>query len=419
MIMTDAVQATPQEDAEPRMGVGLHKAAARAQEIAQETRVPEFLLGLLFIVDRVGVAGRFPVELILLVLVIGVGAFIRPRVAIRGGGLIVLTWVCVILYVVLLSVVNDHPWVQRGGRWILLFAFAMVLAEGRIHWKSIVAGVCFGLVFINTSATFLGIQGEGYVGFLTGFLGDKNVAGLYYATFGIAGVCLYRSRMARLGHVLVFGALLFLTGSRTSTSAYVVGLIWVLVRQRAGIAIRMALGVATFFALQLVESRYARVGVYSDRAGTDWFRAQIDMATTKKLAETPWYGSGLNTAWVDVYGDGSRIMLFHNSYSGMLVEGGYPLAICFLVLLVVVSGRLFARGTSVSSDAVALEAGVVVTLICAWKLGEVFFTVPCFFILGACLNAHGLTDLGRAESSGQMGNQTTSNSHRVSVGGAS
>ncbi len=382
--MTDAVQATPQEDAESRMGVGLHKAAARAQEIAQETRVPEFLLGIVLLFDRHEV-GRFPLEAPLLAFLIVVSLLIRPKVRVRGEFAIVASYLLMLAYVVGLSVGHGLPWMQRGLRWFMLFWFAMILAEGRFNWKSIVAGFSFSLVFLNIPFNFTALRSADYEGFLTGVVGDKNVAGLWYSIAGLTALSLFRSVFTRTSAALVFGAAVYFTGSRTSMSAFAVGIVWVLIRNRTDLWVRTAGIGGLVWMLTYVEGHYARIGVFADRTGTDWFRSMIDAATREKLATTPWYGSGLNTAWVDVYTD--RSIWFHDSYAALRVEGGWPLFAFILILFIILGAGVF-NSKTVSWDATCLEGAIAVVLVCAWKLGEVFFTVPSFLVLGAALREH-------------------------------
>ena len=80
-----------------------------------------------------------------------------------------------------------------------------------------------------------------------------------------------------------------------------------------------------------------------------------------------------------------RQALFHNSYALLRVEGGWPLVVAMLVLVVVVALGLFGINKEVSDDQRAVEAGLAVVLVCAWKLGEVFFTLPCLFLVGAAI----------------------------------
>ncbi len=78
-------------------------------------------------------------------------------------------------------------------------------------------------------------------------------------------------------------------------------------------------------------------------------------------------------------------MWFHDSYASLRVEGGVPMLITMLVLVVVVALGLLSRKKTVNKNLLAAEAGIIVILVCAWKLGEVFFTAPTFLLLGAAI----------------------------------
>ncbi|MDK6269431.1 hypothetical protein QP113_08195, partial [Lactobacillus mulieris] len=84
---------------------------------------------------------------------------------------------------------------------------------------------------------------DAYGGYLTGFLGDKNVSGLFYALLPVLLV----ATMQRMGpKLLVLGAgsvLTFLTGSRTSMAALLCAVVWILVSPYLGRVLRIALGV--------------------------------------------------------------------------------------------------------------------------------------------------------------------------------
>ena len=58
------------------------------------------------------------------------------------------------------------------------------LAEGRLHFRSAIAGYLTALL-INVPAFYLGITERSDGNVLVGFLHDKNYAGLAYAIFGV------------------------------------------------------------------------------------------------------------------------------------------------------------------------------------------------------------------------------------------
>ena len=56
-----------------------------------------------------------------------------------------------------------------------------------------------------------------------------------------------------------------------------------------------------------------------------------------------------------------------------------------LTLVVILAFGVFGLNKDVSDDQRAVEAGLAVLLVCAWKLGEVFFTLPCLFLVGSAI----------------------------------
>ena len=60
----------------------------------------------------------------------------------------------------------------------------------------------------------------------------------------------------------------------------------------------------------------------------------------------------------------------------------------FAVMLLLVGGvalGLLSRRQTVRPELRAAEGAIIVLLVCAWQLGEVFFTSIGFFVLGAAL----------------------------------
>ncbi len=71
--------------------------------------------------------------------------------------------------------------------------------------------------------------------------------------------------------------------------------------------------------------------------------------------------------------DPAKIWYFHNSFSTALVEGGWPWLLLLLGITIVVALRPF--GHDLDKREVIVQAAAVAMLICAWKLGEVLFTL--------------------------------------------
>ncbi len=347
------------------------------------TRVPDFLLGCSLILGRWDAGLPVPIDVILVAGAIFVCAFVRPTIKVRGFGFYLLLWATVLAWVIAVSIHEGEPWLQRLFRWFLLVLFSVCLAQRRLLWRSLIAGYAFALVFINIPANFTSLRGARYEGFLLGFLGDKNVAGMVYAVIGIMALAILRTTTTRTIAFLVFSATAVATGSRTSMMAFAAGCVWVFIRDRLGLTLRLVLAFLGWSVIRYVEENLARTGVFAGRAGTDWFRSVIDVATVAKVHAAPWYGEGLGTAWVLVFDD--RRMWFHDSYAALRVEGGIPLLVAVVGLFVLVVWGLMDQRTKVSDEQRVVEGAAIAILVCAWKLGEVFFTVPAFIVIGVAL----------------------------------
>ena len=340
------------------------------------------LLFSLFIFDRVGV-GPIPAG-VLLTLLIGVVAFLRaPTLRMPGLQVLAVAYAGLLAYLAIVSHDAGVDWQQRVLRMFILGILIWVLVQGRFDAYSAVLGVSLGLV-VNAVAYYAGLTTDAYPPYLTGWLGDKNVSGMWYATVGILGLVLWSKQRWTLMWVLGASGLLILTGSRTSMSGFLAGLVWFWARNRVVMPARVLLAAGLIAALAFAEENLARVGIFADRSGTDFFRARIGAATDLKVEQTPWYGRGLTEAWVQL-GQLERFW-FHDSYAALYVEGGLVLLSFVLIVWVVVAGGLFSTA-KLTDGARAAEAALVVLLVCAWQLGEVFFTSGAFITLGLALRA--------------------------------
>lgn len=342
----------------------------------------DFLLGALLVLDRFALPGLpMPTGVALTCTAIALGFTRRPTLRQPKYWAVTAVFALMLVWAVAVSEASGLDWHQRALRMALLLALALTFATGRLHVRSWLWGVSVGLV-ANAGAYYAGLTSDQYPPYLTGFFGDKNVSGLWYGLFLVLGLMLHRSVKAITVHLVIFGGLLFLTGSRTSLTGATAGLLWWLARNRLTVVARLALAGLGVWVIDLVERRFARVGVFSNRDESDWFRHQIDIATAAKVAGSPWYGNGLTTAWVQL--TQYRWIWFHDSYAALRVEGGWVMVAVVLALFVWWGGGVLWQ-RKVSRELAIAEGAIVVVLVCAWKLGEVFFTTPAFLILGIAL----------------------------------
>ncbi|MBD2758933.1 hypothetical protein IEE94_05370 [Yimella sp. cx-573] len=309
---------------------------------------------------------------------------VRPQWRIPWGGALMVLALCLFGYLIFVSMVNGMPWTQRITKFVLLLGIAGAFAQRRIDVRSFIVGT-MSMSVLNVLLFYAGATPNRYPPYLTGFYDDKNIAGMYYALFGLLGLLVTRGRYWSAGWLVFSGAAVFLTGSRTSISAFVLALAWLGLRNRVAPLIRWILTAAGVWVLIFVETTFARVGMFADRTGTDLFREQIEIAMEAKIAATPWYGGGLNQGFVML--GGVRRMWFHDSYLQAFAEGGWIFLGATLIAFVVAGLGLFSARLQVPQELLIAEAGIVTVLVCAWKLGEVFMTVGAFIALGIAVGA--------------------------------
>lgn len=355
------------------------ESTALPQGIWKTIRPFDALLFAVFVFDRVALAGILPFGVLWSGFIILVGITRRPVYKIRYHGILLIIFIMILMWLGVTSAYNGVDFSQRLLRITLLFALLSLLMEGRFHWFSAIAGLGGALLLFNLPMYYLGLTSDNYPPFLTGFIGDKNVSGLWYAVVTILGLWVFRSRGTRVTWLVAMGTAVFLTGSRTSISGVAVALTWFFFRNKISWFFRVLLGSGLLAGLLYAEEELARIGVFADREGTDSFRERIQVFTEAKLALTPWYGQGLTTSFVTL--DRGETFLFHDSFAALRVEGGLPLLMAMITLFLLIGAGLLDTKNHVPLRVRIGEAACLVVLVCAWKMGEVFFTTISFTAL--------------------------------------
>lgn len=205
------------------------------------------------------------------------------------------------------------------------------------------------------------------------------MAALAYGIGGLLLLAAVNNRWKQLVVVAIFAGLVFLTGSRTTISGFAAGLLWFFIIAKWPWLVRIGAAGFLVWVLQYAEENLARVGIFANREGTDWFRAQIAEGVSAKIALSPPQGMGLGEAYVTLP---QGNFFFHSSYDTLLVEGG-------AVALVVVVGLTLALGVHplrqgrANLQLRAVEAGAIAILVCSWQLGEVFMTLPWVLVVAS------------------------------------
>lgn len=365
--------------------VAPHAPSRRGRRVTPAEATPfrlyEAVLAALFVVRiNVSTAVDLPVSDLAALALIAIAAFRRPRRSLRPVTGYVYLCILLVAYLTVIALINDTDPVRRLTRFVILMVLAGFIASERIDLRSVLIGAGSGLA-LNTMLFYAGVAPNNYGGLLTGFLEDKNRAGLYFAVLPLLITLVVRPLWAK-GVILGAGAIgLVLTDSRTSMAAFAAAAIWLLASRKLGPAFRAALALALYLAFSWVEDNLAEIGQYAARSGSDALRARIDAAAQIKVDGAPWYGLGVGEGHVTVAG---VEWFFHNSYLVLLVEGGWVMLVAVIALFVVVG---FHVGSPMprSRDVIVVEAGTVAILLCATRLGEVFFTLPAFLLLGVGL----------------------------------
>ncbi len=350
---------------------------------SSQVRIPEFLLFASLIFGTATPVG-LPAHQLVLMLICLYGLSRKPVYSLFPlRGLMVL-FGCMLVYIALVSWLADptdgaSDWRRRLFRLGITTLLIFLLASGQLHLRSAIYGYV-AAILLNIPLFYAGLVPDTYGGFLTGLVGDKNVAGLVYCLFGIAMLSLVRKKSHRIIVFLVFAGATWLTGSRTSLAAFAMGVLWIILAPRLSGLARAFLGLGIYLLVNILSEDYSQVGDFADRAGSDALRGRIDDAAWERVQETGFFGQGLGEAYVNLSADTS--FFFHNSYWSAFVEGGWLWVIFLVALTVFVLIRPFSdRKTWTAQQLIAQGLGIAL-LICSWRLGEVLFTMYWAICLG-------------------------------------
>lgn len=353
-------------------------------------RIPELVLFFCLIFEGSLFGLPLPFNQIVIAGIIVLALTRRPQVELGRLQLIVPILVIGLFYIAMISMFADptefaSDWKRRLIRLALTAVLVLVLSSGRIDLHSALAGLGAGMLF-NAVAFYAGVAPDYYDGFLSGFFEDKNVAGMAYAVFGVLLLAVIQRPWLRVGMVLAIAVLTWDTGSRTSIAAFGAGVLWILLVPHLPVIGRWILGIGIVLLVNLLAEDYSQIGVFSDRDGSDLLRSRIDAASELRVGEAGFFGSGLGEAYVVFPDDPGKVWFFHNSYWSALVEGGWPWLLLVLGVTVVFALRPVAP--DLDRQEIVAQAAAVAILVCAWRLGEVLFTVQWALVVGFAILVH-------------------------------
>lgn len=344
-----------------------------------QPRVVDAVLFGLFVYDGFVMPGLpipIPVSEVAAMTLVGISIFRRQWRIFELPQWLLPVFCLLLTYLFIESSHNDADWSRRAIRLSVMVALLWALTTGRLNMVAGFAGVGIALA-INALLFIAGLAPNNYGGALTGYLGDKNVAGLYYTIFPLLITTILKKRRYQVACISLGIFAAFLTGSRTSLAAYAAAVLWLLLTRRFPLVARGALGVGLVAGLHYVETHLARTWIFSNREGSDLLRGRIEQAAAAKTDLAPWYGLGLGESQVVME---NHTWFFHDSYLALLVEGGWIMLIVIVGIYIWFGFQPFSSAPR-NQAAVIIESTTLALLVCASKLGEVFLSIPGFVLL--------------------------------------
>lgn len=385
MALTDVTGQKKPNKAEKTMGELAREAAARTREQVSQIRLPEFLMFASLIYGQPVPWVGLPSNQLMVFVIVGYALTRKPVFELGNWSRLFVILGLLLAYVAMVSAFADPSeyaadWMRRWLRLIATTGLIYVIAVGQIHLRSAILGYSTAL-FINALLFFAGLAPDTYGGYLTGYLGDKNYAGLVHALFALLIMTALEKRWQQITVLIVSSFLLWETGSRTSLAALLFAYLWILLAPRLVPAAKVALLGVFWWAIDFITEDFADASVFGDRVGTDALRARIDEMAWAKVQQTGFFGQGLGEAYV--YDPTlERTWFFHNSYWSVFVEGGWIWATCIVGITLFATVRPLSKSTSWSIYQLISQGIGIALLVCALRLGEVFFTLPWGICMG-------------------------------------
>ncbi|MDY3048330.1 MAG: hypothetical protein SOR40_00925 [Rothia sp. (in: high G+C Gram-positive bacteria)] len=357
--------------------------AARVQ--ASQVRLSDFLMFAALIYAQPVPGIGLPFNQLMVFVILAFAMRRKPNFALGNWSRIFLLLACLLAYVSLVSALADpsqyaSDWTRRLLRLLATTGLIYVIAVGRVHLRSAILGYASALI-VNALLFYVGFAPDNYGGYLTGYLLDKNYAGLVHALFALLVITTLSKRWQQIFALLFSAFLLWETGSRTSLAALLFAYLWILVAPRLVPLAKVALLALFWWLLGFMTEDFADAAVFGDRTGTDALRARIDEMSWAKVQQTGFFGQGLGEAYVFETAQ-ERTWFFHNSYWSAFVEGGWPWAISLVAITLFVMVMPLTKNPGWTSSQIIGQGIGVAILICSLRLGEVFYTLPWAICLG-------------------------------------
>ncbi|MDO4821739.1 MAG: hypothetical protein Q4A03_06870 [Rothia sp. (in: high G+C Gram-positive bacteria)] len=367
------------------LGELAREAGDRAKIQASQIRLPEFLLFASLIYGQHVPGLGLPFNQLMIFIILGY-ALTRKAVFELGKWSKVFAFLGLLLaYVAVVSAFADPSeyaadWTRRLLRLLATTVLIYVIAVGQIHLRSAILGYSTALL-VNAGLFFAGLAPDSYGGYLTGYLLDKNYAGLVHALFALLIMTALVKRWQQVVVLVIACFLLWETGSRTSLAALLFAYLWILLAPRLVPMGKVALLGIFWWVIGFITDDFADASVFGDRTGTDALRARIDEMSWAKVQQTGFFGQGLGEAYV-YDGIQERTWFFHNSYWAAFVEGGWIWALGLVAVTLFVAVQPLTTGKNQTIYQVIGQGLGIALLICSLRLGEVFYTTPWAICMG-------------------------------------
>lgn len=370
------------------LGERAQEAGAKAKTEISQIRMPDFLLFAMTVYSLPAPGLGMPFNQVM-VFVLVAYSLTRPAPFKLGRYSSLFAFLGILLgYVALLSMMTEASadaadWFRRWARLLATTFLILVIAQGRLHLRSAILGFSAGLL-VNAALFYAGVAPNNYGGVLTGYLLDKNYAGLVHAIFAMLVITALEKRWHQVVVLVLAGFLLWETGSRTSLTALGLGYIWVLLTPKMTPLFKVGLLAGFWWLQEFLTKNFADAEVFGDREGSDALRERIDEWSWAKVQETGFFGQGLGEAYV-YSEDGARTWFFHNSYWSAFVEGGWLWAVGLVAITLLFVTKPLSTNPGWSSYEILGQGLGLVILMCALRLGEVFYTLPWALVLAFAL----------------------------------
>jgi O-antigen ligase len=279
----------------------------------------------------------------------------------------------------------DLPTTKRLGHMALFCGIYLAIAAGLFPLRSIQKGLLVGVSIASVFGIIYlaaGIAPKGYTGRLTGlFFGDPNPAALMILALGMVSIQIIPPGGRRISVIALLSVPFLLTQSRGALIGLGFCVAWWFLGRRLRPGAGLALLGITVAIVSVLKEAVQNIGLFSSRSGSDILRGEILAKSFESARTNFWFGDGPGFNVLSVFSQND--FFFHNSYLGVISEGGIVSAIAIATLLVMTLIRMIALPVTLRNP--WFEMALISILVIAFHLGEVLLDLPAAIVVGFCL----------------------------------